>query len=78
MSMCIWFYLLYTLDGSIEYLVVEYMYTFRVTPTHDLNAILYPPSSENTVGSIAVWASSRLSLHYTGYFNKCMHLYCSY
>ena len=26
----------------------------RVMPTHDLNAILYPPSSENTVGCIAV------------------------
>ena len=33
---------------------LEYLYTFRVTPTHDLNAILYPPSSENTVGCIAV------------------------
>ena len=27
---------------------------YRVMPTHDLNAILYPPSSENTVGCIAV------------------------
>ena len=31
-----------------------YLYTYRVMPTHDLNAILYPPSSEYTVGCIAV------------------------
>ena len=33
---------------------VVYLYTYRVMPTHDSNAILYPPSSENTVGCIAV------------------------
>ena len=55
---------------------VEYLYTYRVSSTHDLNAILFPPSSENTVGCIAVKASSSLSLHYTGDFNKFMNLYC--
>ena len=35
----------------LEYLLV---YTYRVASTHDLNAILFPPSSENTVGCIAV------------------------
>ena len=33
---------------------LEYLYTYRVASTHDLNAILFPPSSENTVGCIAV------------------------
>ena len=33
---------------------VEYLFTYRVASTHDLNAILFPPSSENTVGCIAV------------------------
>ena len=32
---------------------LEYLYR-RVATTHDLNAILYPPSSENTVRCIAV------------------------
>ena len=32
---------------------VEYLYR-RVASTHDLNAILFPPSSENTVHCIAV------------------------
>ena len=27
---------------------IEYLYTYRVASTHDLNAILFPPSSENT------------------------------
>ena len=35
------------------YEYVEYLYR-RVATTHDLNAILYPPSSENTVRCIAV------------------------
>ena len=33
---------------SIAQCRLEYLYIFRVTPTHDLNAILYQPSSENT------------------------------
>ena len=53
---------------------IEYLYR-RVATTHDLNAILYPPSSENTVRCIAVLAISRLSVHYTGDFNNFMHLY---
>ena len=32
---------------------LEYLYR-RVASTHDLNAILFPPSSENTVRCIAV------------------------
>ena len=28
---------------------LEYLYTYRVASTHDLNAILFPPSSEHTV-----------------------------
>ena len=32
---------------------LEYLYR-RVATTHDLNAILFPPSSENTVRCIAV------------------------
>ena len=46
------------------------MFINRVATTHDLNAILFPPSSENAVRCIAVYAISRLSAHYTGYFNK--------
>ena len=40
--------------GAITQVLLEYLYTYRVMSTHDLNAILYPPSSENTVGCIAV------------------------
>ena len=50
--------------------------TEYLTPTHGLNAILYPQSSQNTVRCIAVYASSGLSVHYTRDFNKFMHLYC--
>ena len=35
-------------------LALEYLYTYRVASTHDLNAILFPPSSEHTVRCIAV------------------------
>ena len=31
---------------------VLYMYTYRVASTHDLKAILFPPSSEHTVRCI--------------------------
>ena len=40
-------------DGDVLSLNVEYLYR-RVATTHDLNAILFPPSSENTVRCIAV------------------------
>ena len=40
-------------DGAIAWVQIEYLYR-RVATTHDLNAILYPPSSENTVRYIAV------------------------
>ena len=33
---------------------VEYLYTYRVASTHDLNAILFPRSSEHTDRCIAV------------------------
>ena len=60
--------------GATGTVVLVYLF-IRVTPTDDLNAILYPPSSENTVRCIAVLASSRLSVYYTGDFNKFIHLY---
>ena len=31
-----------------------------IAPTHDLNAILFPPNSDNTVRCIAVYAISRI------------------
>ena len=37
-----------------EYVGLEYLHTYRVASTHDLNAILFPPSSEHTVRCIAV------------------------
>ena len=40
-------------DGATACMGVEYLYR-RVASTHDLNAILFPPSSENTVRCIAV------------------------
>ena len=43
----------YLLDYKAFLLLLEYLYR-RVATTHDLNAILYPPSSENTVRCIAV------------------------
>ena len=63
---------------KILWSLLEYLYTYRVASTHDLNAILFPPSSEHTVRYIAVYAISRLSVHYTEYLNKFMHVYCHY
>ena len=66
------------MDASLVVFCLEYTWINRVAPTHDLNAILFPPNSESTVRCIAVYAISRLSVHYTGYLNKFMHLYCNY
>ena len=41
------------IGGVTHFIVLEYLYR-RVATTHDLNAILYPQSSENTVRCIAV------------------------
>ena len=40
-------------EEPLHWNAVVYLYR-RVATTHDLNAILYPPSSENTVHCIAV------------------------
>ena len=65
------------MDASLVVFCLEYTWINRVAPTHDLNAV-FPPNSDNTMRCIAVWTISRLSVHYTGYLNKFMHLYCNY
>ena len=42
------------MDASLVVFCLEYTWINRVAPTHDLNAILFPPNSESTVRCIAV------------------------